>query len=39
MFETEINDSVATLRLADGKVNAMNIEWCQQFDESDAHCK
>ncbi len=31
MFETEINDSVATLRLADGKVNAMNIEWCQQF--------
>jgi enoyl-CoA hydratase len=33
MIETELNSNIATLRLADGKVNAMNIEWCQLFSQ------
>ncbi len=31
MIETQTNSNIATLTLADGKVNAMNIEWCQLF--------
>ena len=31
MIETKIQSNIATLTLADSKVNAMNIEWCQLF--------
>ena len=33
MIEFEIQSNIATLRLADGKVNAMNIEWCQLLSQ------
>jgi enoyl-CoA hydratase len=31
MIESESQSNIATLTLADGKVNAMSIEWCQLF--------
>ena len=31
MIEIQTQSNIATLTLADGKVNAMNIEWCQLF--------
>jgi len=31
MIRLETESHIATLTLADGKVNAMNIEWCQLF--------
>lgn len=34
MIESVLESNIATVHLADGKVNAMNIEWCQQFSQT-----